>query len=112
MTGVGRSGEYSNRSALGCEDVERAERALKGLHDRFIRLKGLDIGLLRSPSLRHPMTRLLGTWRIFLDKDQKPQPDKFRELARELECHEDEAAFEEKVRKVATTPKPEAEPQE
>jgi hypothetical protein len=37
----------------------------------------------------------------------KSQPDKFRELARELECDEDEAAFEDKVRKVATTPKPE-----
>lgn len=36
----------------------------------------------------------------------KPQPDKFRDLARELECDEDEAAFEDNVRKVATTPKP------
>ncbi len=34
------------------------------------------------------------------------QPDKFRDLARELECDEDEAAFEDKVRRVATTPKP------
>ena len=42
--------------------------------------------------------------------DAKPQPDKFRDLARELECDEDEAAFEEKVRKVATTPKPPSEP--
>lgn len=32
----------------------------------------------------------------------KPQADKFRELARELECDEDEAAFEDKVRRVAT----------
>ena len=39
----------------------------------------------------------------------KPQPDKFRDLARELECDEDEAAFEEKVRRVATSPKPESE---
>lgn len=39
--------------------------------------------------------------------NENPQPDKFRELARELECDEDEAAFEEKVRKVATTTKPE-----
>lgn len=39
----------------------------------------------------------------------KPQADKFRELARELECDEDEAAFEEKVRKVATAPNPEPE---
>ena len=37
------------------------------------------------------------------------QSDKFRELARELECDEDEAAFEEKVRRVATAPKPDEE---
>lgn len=36
----------------------------------------------------------------------KPQADKFRELARDLECDEDEPAFEDKVRKVATAPKP------
>ena len=35
------------------------------------------------------------------------QADKFRDLARELECNEDEATFEDKVRKVATAPKPE-----
>jgi len=39
-------------------------------------------------------------------EDRRLQPDKFRDLARELECDEDEAAFEEKVRKVATAPKP------
>lgn len=37
------------------------------------------------------------------------QADKFEKLARELECDEDEAAFEDKVRKVATAPKPEPE---
>lgn len=37
----------------------------------------------------------------------KPQPDKFRDLARELDCDEDEAAFEDKVRRVATAPKAE-----
>lgn len=31
----------------------------------------------------------------------KPQLDKFQELARELECDEDEAKFEETVKKVA-----------
>ncbi len=41
--------------------------------------------------------------------DTPTQPDKFRDMARELECDEDEAAFEDKVRKVATAPKPEAE---
>jgi hypothetical protein len=39
----------------------------------------------------------------------KAQADKFRDMARELECDEDEAAFEDKVRKVATAPKPEVE---
>ena len=40
----------------------------------------------------------------------KSQPDKFRDLARELECDEDEAAFEDKVRKVANATKPEPAP--
>lgn len=43
--------------------------------------------------------------------EPKSQPDKFRDLARELECDEDEAAFEDKVRRVASAPKPEAEPE-
>ncbi len=38
------------------------------------------------------------------NKAQLPQADKFRELARELECEEDEAAFKAKLRQVATTP--------
>ena len=38
---------------------------------------------------------------------EKTQADKFREMAEQLDCDEDEAAFEDKVRKVATTPKPE-----
>jgi len=42
--------------------------------------------------------------------DAKPQADKFRDMARELECDEDEAAFDDKVRKVATAPRPKAEP--
>lgn len=40
------------------------------------------------------------------DEPDKPQPDKFRDLARELECDEDEARFEETVRKLAKAPKP------
>lgn len=39
--------------------------------------------------------------------DALTQADKFKDLARELECDEDEAAFEETVRKVA---KPEGPP--
>jgi hypothetical protein len=38
------------------------------------------------------------------------QPDKFRDLARELECDEDEARFEDQVKKIATAPKPEPKP--
>ena len=33
--------------------------------------------------------------------DQPSQVDRFRDLARELECDEDEKAFEDKVRKIA-----------
>lgn len=48
------------------------------------------------------------------DADPKPQPDKFRDLARELGCDEDEVAFEDQVRRVAGAaplqpPKPETE---
>lgn len=39
------------------------------------------------------------------NKDELSQTDKFRDMARELEADEDEAAFEEKVRRVATAPK-------
>jgi len=45
-----------------------------------------------------------------MTEDPKTQADKFRDMARELECDEDEAAFEDKVRKVATSPAPEAKP--
>ena len=41
--------------------------------------------------------------------DQKPQRERFIETARELGCDEDEAAFEEKLRRIATVkPKPKA----
>ena len=43
--------------------------------------------------------------------DEKPQADKFRDLARQLKCDEDEAAFEDKVRKVVAAPKPEMKPE-
>jgi hypothetical protein len=35
----------------------------------------------------------------------KPQIEKFRDLARELECDDDEAAFAEKVKRIATAPR-------
>lgn len=41
-------------------------------------------------------------------KAESQQAHKFRDLARELECDEDEAAFEDKVRKVVAAPKPDA----
>ena len=44
-------------------------------------------------------------------KAESDQSNKFRDMARELECDEDEAAFEDKVRKVTTAPRPEPEPQ-
>ena len=40
----------------------------------------------------------------------EPQSDKFRDLARELGCDEDEAAFEDTVRRVAKAPRTEPEP--
>ena len=38
--------------------------------------------------------------------DARPQADKFRDLARELECDEDEDAFKAAVRKIGTAPRP------
>jgi hypothetical protein len=37
--------------------------------------------------------------------DTRSQADKFRHLARELECDEDEARFKAAVRKVGTAPR-------
>jgi hypothetical protein len=34
----------------------------------------------------------------------KPQVDKFRDLARELDCDDDQARFDEKLKKLATQP--------
>ena len=40
----------------------------------------------------------------------KPQLDKFKDLARELECDDDEAPFDERLKKLATAPvEPQAE---
>ena len=38
--------------------------------------------------------------------DPKPQADKFRDLARDLEANEDEKAFEETLGRIAKTPAP------
>ncbi len=37
--------------------------------------------------------------------DEKSQADKFRDLARDLECDDDEEAFKAKLKKVATAAK-------
>ncbi|HEX3886090.1 MAG TPA: hypothetical protein VHW05_01240 [Phenylobacterium sp.] len=39
------------------------------------------------------------------EANTKPQLDKFKDLARELECDEDEEAFKAKLRQVAKAPK-------
>ena len=39
------------------------------------------------------------------DATTKPQAEKFADLARELECDEDEDAFKAAVRKIGTAPK-------
>ena len=36
--------------------------------------------------------------------EPKTQAEKFADLARELECDEDEAAFDERLKKLATVP--------
>lgn len=44
--------------------------------------------------------------------NNRPQVDKFKDMVRELEAGEDEAAFKEKVRKVANATRPENEHKE
>ena len=39
-------------------------------------------------------------------KSTLTQLDRFREAARELECDDDEARFDAKLKKIATAPKP------
>jgi len=41
-----------------------------------------------------------------MSSDPKPQADKFRDMARQLDADEDEARFEEAARKVAMAPLP------
>ena len=44
------------------------------------------------------------------EPDPKPQPDKFRDLARDLGCDEDEGRWDDALRKVAShRPAPETE---
>jgi hypothetical protein len=38
------------------------------------------------------------------DKDPRTQAEKFADLARELECDDDEAAFDERLKKLAKAP--------
>ena len=40
------------------------------------------------------------------DPNAKPQIERFREMARELECDEDEAAFDAVLRKIVTAAPP------
>jgi hypothetical protein len=42
-----------------------------------------------------------------MTEDPKTQAEKFADLARELECDEDEARFKAAVRKIGTAPRPE-----
>ena len=42
----------------------------------------------------------------------RPQIDKFRNLARQLETDDDEARFDERLKKLATAPKPAPKPEE
>ena len=47
-----------------------------------------------------------------MSEDPRPQADKFRDLARELECDEDEDAFKAAVRKVGTAPREPVKPKD
>ena len=40
-----------------------------------------------------------------IPSDERPQIDKFRDLARELETDDDEAAFDERLKKLAKAPR-------
>jgi hypothetical protein len=40
------------------------------------------------------------------NSDTRSQADKIRDMARELEWDDDEARFDERLRKIATAPKP------
>jgi hypothetical protein len=40
-----------------------------------------------------------------MDTEAKPQAEKFKDLARELEADEDEAAFEERLKKLVQVPR-------
>jgi hypothetical protein len=39
------------------------------------------------------------------ERDPRPQAEKFKDLALELECDEDQEAFDERLKKVAKPPK-------
>jgi hypothetical protein len=46
------------------------------------------------------------------DDDPRTQAEKFADLARELECDEDEDAFDERLRRLAPKAKPERPPED
>lgn len=39
-----------------------------------------------------------------MEEDDRPQIDKFREMAKQLECDDDEAAFDARLRRLAPKP--------
>ena len=43
--------------------------------------------------------------------DLRPQDEKFKDIARKLECDEDEEAFKARLRQIAKAPKPPAKPE-
>lgn len=44
------------------------------------------------------------------DTDARSQAEKFKDLARELECDDDEEAFDERLKKLAAAPAPKSKP--
>jgi hypothetical protein len=63
-------------------------------------------GFLAESGVRVSIILFSGGESVADPKDPRPQADKFRDLARELECDEDEDAFDERLRQLAKAPPP------
>ena len=66
--------------------------------------------LLAESGVRVSIMLFPGVESVADPQDPRPQAQKFADLARELECDEDEEAFDERLRKLAKAPKPKEPP--
>lgn len=67
-------------------------------------LNSLCARLLAESGVRVSIILFSGGESVADPKDPRPQADKFADLARELECDEDEDAFDERLKKLAQKP--------